>query len=220
MKLRPLICGKWDGTALWVQWDAVGDGVSYEMQVRYRNNSPRGGAESAEWGDWIRTVPPQGERSHWGVVPTWKEGWSVEMRVRVKGEEEFETAREVTFTQCSAPFEISTTKYDLNFVAGHIFHSQVHGAACAYQSREAIQLKAGTLSHRVTLYAMGTGGYFQLDKPGDFELSPTIGAKMHNTGPSVDDVKETGRDFTVIEAKAFDMVTMTVLTSDPSLKKL
>lgn len=206
MKLEPKICGRWDGCGLWLQWNpAETKSTPFELQIRYRRD------DRSEWGPWIMTVPPQGPLCHWGVIPTWKEGWQAQARVRIGGssEEDWESASEVTFTRCSALFEISSAKYDQHFVAGSVFHAQVDGAASSYQAKEEIFVKAGE-TIRTHLYAMGSSGYFQLDHANDFDVRPTFGVRIRNLEPSVEDISETGRDFTVIEAKKPDPVTMTV----------
>lgn len=206
MKLEPKICGRWDGSGLWLQWNpAEGKSATFELQIQYRRT------DAEQWGPWIPTVPPQGPRSHWGVIPTWKEGWQAQARVKLTGSTatDWELAEEVTFLRCWADFEISSVKYDQHFAAGTVFHAQVDGAACAYQSREEIGVKPGEkVSAR--LYAMGSSGYFQLDAENDFDVRPTFGVRVRNIGASVEDIKETGRYFTVIEAKKPDPVTMTV----------
>jgi hypothetical protein len=211
VKLDPFICGNWDGSGLWLQWSAV-PGAEYELQIRFRAK------ESDAWGSWVATVPPQGPHSTWGVIPTWKEGWHAQARVRVKpfpdvAEEgvsfDWESASEVTFGFCSALFEILSEKYDQHFVAGTMFHAQVDAAACCYQAREEIFVKAGE-SARVKLFATGASGYFQLDHPNHFDVRPTFGVRVRNVEASVEDIAPTGRDFTIIEAKAPDVVTMTV----------
>ena len=204
--LEPKICGKWDGCGLWLQWNLAEDkSAAFELQIHYRRN------DGVEWGPWISTTPPQGPRSHWGVIPTWKEGWQAQARVRLHGApaRDWELAKEVTFLRCSAKFEISSTKYDQHFTAGTIFHAQVDGAPCAYQSREEISVKAGE-KIEVTLYAMGSSGYFQLDNENDFDVRPTFGVRVRNLEASIEDIKETDREFTVIEAKKPDPITMTV----------
>jgi hypothetical protein len=203
--LNPMICGLWDGSGLWAQWTPIDEATQYELQVRYRAK-----ADDA-WGQWLDTVPPQGPQSAWGVIPTWKEGWQCQARVRAVGasEEDWELATEVTFRCCSALFEISSEKYDQHFVAGTLFHAQVDLAACAYETREEILVRAGE-SVRVRLYATGASGYFQLDRPDHFDVRPTFGVRVRNVEPSVEDVEPTGRDFTVIEPKPAEMVTMTV----------
>jgi hypothetical protein len=205
MKLEPKICGKWDGCGLWLQWNQAEDKAAiFELQIHYRRNA------QSDWGPWIATVPPQGPRSYWGVIPTWKEGWLAQARVRVAGiEAAWEDATEVTFTRCWALFEISSAKYDQHFVPGSIFHAQVDAAACAYQSKEEIFVKAGEII-QTRLYAMGSSGYFQLDQEDDFDVRPTFGVRVRNLKASVEDIVETGRDFTVIEPKKPDPVTMTV----------
>jgi hypothetical protein len=202
VKLDPFICGKWDGSGLWLQWSAV-PGAEYELQIRFRAK------ESDAWGAWVTTVPPQGPHSTWGVIPTWKEGWHAQARVRVAGDANWELASEVTFGFCSALFEILSEKYDQHFVAGTMFHAQVDAAACCYQAREEIFVKAGEWVH-VTLYATGASGYFQLDHTNHFDVRPTFGVRVRNIEPSVEDIAPTSRDFTIIEAKAPDVVTMTV----------
>lgn len=206
MNLEPKLCGQWDGCGLWLQWNPVEDkSAIFELEIHYRKN------DVVEWGQWVSTTPPQGPRSHWGVIPTWKEGWHAQARVKLKDapSRDWELAEEVTFLRCSAKFEISSTKYDQHFTAGTIFHAQVDGAACAYQSKEEISVKAGEKVH-VTLYAMGSSGYFQLDDENDFDVRPTFGVRVRNIEASVEDIKATGRDFTVIEAKKPDPITMTV----------
>lgn len=203
--LNPKICGKWDGNSLWLQWNLAEEGVEFDLEIHYRRD------DQSEWTPWITTVPPQGARSHWGVIPTWKEGWIAQARLKRRGAppRDWELAAEVTFLKCSAKFEITSEKYEQYIAAGTIFHSQVHGAACAYQCREEIYLKEGD---RVvlTMFAMGSSGYFQLDRKNDFDIKPNLGVRIRNLAESIEDIEDTGRDFTVIEAKPPDPVTMTV----------
>jgi hypothetical protein len=80
-KLNPFICGKWDGCGLWLQWSPAPE-AKYELQIRFRAK------ESDSWGPWVTTVPPQGPKSTWAVIPDLeREGWHAQARVRVKPDE-------------------------------------------------------------------------------------------------------------------------------------
>jgi hypothetical protein len=209
--LNPLICGTWDGCSAWLQWTPLDSSgaAEYEIELRYRRtgNDP--------WGGWMRISPRQGPKSIWAVVPTWKEGWQCQARVRVKTEEaapeaNWELASEVTFTRCSALFEFSSSKYDAHFHAGTVFHSQVDGAACAYELKEELEVKIGVPA-RTRMEATGTSGYFQLDHAGHFIVRPSFGVVIQNIEPSVEDVQLTGRDYTEIKPKeGLEILTLSV----------
>jgi hypothetical protein len=211
--LNPLLCGKWDGCSVWLQWEQpVGDPIAYELQIRLR-------LPNAPWlENWMTVIPLQGEKSHWAVVPTWKEGWECQARVRIKRAESenapaecWETASEVTFRRCSALFEFKTEKYDQHFLKNAVFNSQVDAAPCSYMLTEEIEVKPGApVSTRME--SIGSSGYHQLDYAGHFELRPTFGLVITNTEPSHDDVEPTGRDFTLIEAKPQDGPVAMVVT--------
>jgi hypothetical protein len=206
--LEPLICGEWDGCGVWLQWNPADQEAKtdYEINLRYRKH-PR-----LPWTDWITIVPRQGTKSHWAVIPTWKEGWQAQARVRVQGapDDGWEIAQEVTFSKCSALFEFKTDKHDQHFQAGTPFHCQVDAAACAYILKEEIEVKAGQVI-RTRMEALGHSGYFQLDHPRHFELKPSFGLTIWNVEPSENDVAPTGRDVTDIKAKPIpDPMMMTV----------
>lgn len=195
MSLNPKTCGKWDGCGLWVEWDPVDrDRIAkYDLEIRYR-------LSGKEWPEeWMRVIPRQGRASHWAVIPTWKESYECQARVRTEGGE-WEIAQEVTFARCTALFEFSTTKYEQHYQPGTKFHSQVDAAACTYLLLEEIEVKPGA-PVRVRLEADGESGYFQLDYPGHFDLKPSFGVRIQNVEPSQEDVTATGRDYTKIEAK-------------------
>ena len=225
-KINPLICGLWDGCAIWLQWDSLDPGVQeYDLRIRYRKT------ESEAWTNWMLVIPRQGRKSHWAVVPTWKEGWQAQAQVRVSAgsikptsdlrpptsdspapdsSDHWETASEVTFTQCTALFEFTTLKHPQHFEKETTFSSQVDGLPCTYMLLEPIEVLPGN-PVRVLMAAMGASGYFQLDYPGHFDLKPSFGLRIQNVDASEEDVITTGRDFTEIRPKpAHDPVSMVI----------
>lgn len=202
MRIAPQICGKWDGCAVWLQWspaDPAGE-TEYQLELRYRRK------EEDAWNEWMRVIPRQGVKSHWAVVPTWKEGWQCEARVRPlpsEGDSGWEYAVEVTFTKCTCEFEISSAKYPQHFDKGTIFSSQVDAAAASYELLEEIEVAAGG-SVRTRMKSTGSSGYHQLDYPKHFEIKPSLGCEIYNTAPSTDDVTPTGRMFTEIAPNPID----------------
>lgn len=210
MRLSPLICGLWDGCGVWLQWTPIEPErkTDYDVQLRLRKDL------DSPWGDWMSIVPRQGRKSHWAVIPTWREGWICEARVRVSQDQYglWESASEVTFNKCTALFEFASDKYDQHFHAGDKFHCQVDAAACAYELKEEIEVKADE-KVQARMEALGSSGYFQLDYPGHFEIKPSLGLRIYNVEPSQEDVTPTGRDFTEIKSKkSADMITMAVGT--------
>lgn len=200
--LNPKICGKWDGCALWLQWQPLGEDVSYDLELRYRT-------ADKEWTEWTRVVMPQGEKSYWGVLPTYKEGAMAQARVARAGTDDFEIANEVHFRKCTCLFEISSEKLKQHFPKGTIFHAQVDAAACAFELEEEILVEPGK-PVCVRLLSKDASGYQQLDHENHLDIRPLYGVRIRNLEPSVDDIEETGRDFTVIEPKPMDVMTLTV----------
>lgn len=209
MGLNPLICGEWDGCSLWMQWTPADpeEKTLYEVQIRLRKN------EAQEWPEWMTIVPQGGERKAWAVIPTWKQNWQAEARVRINpgadgppsheataDDAGWEHASEVTFNRCTCLFEISSEKNDAHFPAGTTFHCQVDAAACSYRLKEEINVPAGG-RFDVEMESLGSGGYFQLDYPGHFDFRPIFGVRIKNLEPSKEDVKPTGRAFTEIRQK-------------------
>lgn len=205
MKLNPQLCGEWDGCSLWLQWTPADpdEKTLYELQIRLRKN------ESAEWPEWMTIVPRQGERKCWAVIPTWKQNWQAQARVRIKpsasaeamaDDAGWEPASEVTFNRCTCLFEFTSEKAEAHFPAGTTFHCQVDAAACSYELLEEINVPAGG-KVRSEMGAVGASGYFQLDHPGHFDFRPIFGVRITNLEASKEDVAPTGRDFTVIQQK-------------------
>ncbi len=193
--LAPLLCGRWDGCHLWLQWSGDAAAERYEVQVSYRRR------EVEAWGEWDTVVPPQGPHRDWGVIPTWKENWQVRARVRSvyagNSPGEWETAREVCFVQGACEFEISTLRQDVRFPQGTTFHAIVDGGSACYALEEEVALEAGGVWSGV-LRSYGASGWHQLDRIGHFTLSPAFGVTVRNVAPSRDEVEETGEYFTTI----------------------
>lgn len=194
-----LICGLFDGTNLWLQWDPPPDGTPVEVQTRYA------AAEGAAWGHWIKN----GTLSKcWLVVKAWKEGWIAQARVRPsipgQGQEGgWQTAQEVKFLRSQCEFAIISQFRPLYFPpdasgVSALFVAVVDGAACAYGMRGELQVEPGE-EKKLLLEARLESGWSQLDYENHFDLRPSLGVRVRNTGPSVNDVEPTGRDFTRLE---------------------
>lgn len=190
MNLKPMLCGCWDGVSVWLQWENAG--TEYCVQVRYQN--PR----DKQWTEWRDIVLPQGKKSYWGVLPTWKQGWLIQARVGVDGES-WELAREVTFNKSRCLFEVRSEKRVLRISEGDQIHAIVDRAACSYAAEQLIEIEAGE-SAQGWFTALTASGYCQLDRPGDFEIHPAPGVTIQNMLASVQDVTETGRDYSQITA--------------------
>lgn len=206
MNLQPMICGEWDGCAVWLQWSAANQDpaveTKYDVRLRFRRN------ELEAWTAWLKVKPRQGPKSTWAVIPVWREGWQCEAQVRVTEpartaadeEQGWETATEVTFQRCTALFEFASAKYDRHFAKGTTFHAQVDAAACVYELLEEIEVKPPFVV-RSRMKAIGSSGYFQLDHENHFDINPSLGVRVRNVLPSEEDVSGTGRNFTIVKPK-------------------
>lgn len=190
------MCGLWDATNLWLQWDDVAPEAGYQLQVRFRRPPAENGG--GEWQPWSPIERNRPYRKPWIVIPTWKNGSQCQAQVGPAGGA-LVSAREVTFLRSRCQFSIETTRRTVRYPAGAEFHSIVDGAACHYALGEEVDLVPGQRVD-VEMTAAITSGYCQLDYPGHFRTTPTLGLVIENTAASVDDLQETGRDFTVLAA--------------------
>ena len=216
------LCGLWDGMHLWVQWDDTAPDAGYRLQVRLRPN------DQAAWEAW-RDVSAKPLRRAWAVVPLWREGWAAQARVAVAEElkvdrtpsalvESLEIpdaalnsqlstlnwspATEVTFQHARCAFEIATETTRVHYLHGTEFSTKVDGAPCHWRLDDDVELEPGE-KVRLEMTA-GATGYSQLDRAGHFDLRPAPGLRIRNLEPSVDDVRETGRDFTMLAPRPRD----------------
>lgn len=185
--LTPLLCGRFDGTHLWVQWSPVPMASGYMLEVRWRR-------PGAEWGPWRRTGGNKMART-WLVVPMWKLGAEVQARVSLADAEEWELAREVDFRKARARFEISSERRVMMIAAGTTLAAQVDGHACGYVVPRDVEAGPGAPVEVECEASMSTG-FCQLDRPEHFDIRPMLGVRIRNLEPSRNDVAETGRDFT------------------------
>ncbi|GEM_PF-5925643 len=189
-----LICGKWDGVNLWLQWDADAAALAtgFELQIRY--------SSKGQWEPWKRVGGVDPIKRAWMIVATYRDGGEAQARIRLfgAGDNAWVPCRECTFQKSTCDFEISSERKPVAFEAGHFFASTVDGAACAYVLKDAIEIAAGE-TLKVTLEANHSSGWHQLDHENHFDIRPSLGVRVRNLEPSVNDVQETGRGFTVME---------------------
>lgn len=190
------MCGLWDATNLWLQWDDVAPEQGYRVRVRFRAPGQTG---EVDWRPWLSIQSGLPYRRAWIVIPTWKQGWQCRAEVSVAPDGEWVPATEVTFLRSRCLFSIETSRRPVRYLAGAEFHAVVDAAACHYQIPEEISLAPGERIE-VEMTASLATGYCQLDYPGHFETSPALGLLIRNLAPSVDDVRETGHDFTQLAA--------------------
>ena len=196
--LSPFIVAHWDGTHIWLQWDA-GDApaaTGYEVRLRFRKSG------ETEWEPWKPTIKAT---KPWLTYPSNRLiGTQVQGEVRpvvagvspAKLEDNagglpaagWERAVPAKFVRSRCLFEISSQQKDLHYVEGMMFHCHVDGAACSYRLTEEIEINAGE-TRQVELEAVASSGYAQLDKPGDFLLRPGLGITIRNVAPSHSDVE-------------------------------
>lgn len=196
MNLDPLIVGRWNGTALWIQFNAgeAPEGFCVEINVR-----PTVDGE----GRWV-TLDKGRSRKNWLVVPIWKEGQWVEARVGINGcDGEPEPAREAVFRRPSCVFGFAAGPKPLRYAAGTMFHAQVDSAACGYRLAEDFEIGPGE-EGRATMVSILSTGFAQLDYEGHFDLRPGHGVRIWNIGPSENDLEITGRTGTVLARLPLD----------------
>jgi len=187
----PLICGKWDGVNLWVQWDALAEGaeVGWFLEVALSLHL----TDPITWEAKGGTAPL---RQTWMVLPTFREGWWARARVRVAREgAEWVSAQEVTFARSRCLFEIASERRTVHYVPGTQFAAVVDGASCVYELGEEIEVRPGEAYEGEMQVAVGSG-YCQLDHENHFLMRPSLGLTIRNLAPSVDDVEPTGQSWT------------------------
>lgn len=194
--MKAYLCGAWDGTNLWVQWDDLESEKGYRLEVRYRT-------PGKDWQKWMPIESTGPYKRTWIVVPTWHEGWDAQARVGLFGEEDWVMAQEVTFLRSRCLFEFSTTTRRMVYKPPGDFSAIVDAAACTYRLEREVDIEPGD-TVQVEMTAARLSGYCQLDYAGHFEINPNKGVVIRNVAPSEDDVDETGRDFTKIEALPFE----------------
>lgn len=191
--LEPLIAGKWSGHNLWIQWtpdETAAEGYKVEISVRAKPD------DKVKW-----TLIDTGHTMRaWMVIPIWREGAIIQARVSVAGREgEPEMAKECAFVRSSCLFNFqASSRRALDYKAKSNFHCVVDGAGCSYFTDLDIYVPAGE-TQPATLQALCSSGWNQLDKEGDFDLHPQPEVRIWNAEPSHNDVRPTGRDFTVLE---------------------
>lgn len=193
--MNPTIVGAWDGTHIWLQWDATDAPRGYDVSLRFKSQKVK------EWGDW---QPPIHSMRPWLSAGTTRTiGTQVQARIAVtedaKKVENFDwvNAVEAKFNRCLCNFEFASSKKNYHFVEGTNFHCTVDGAVCSYSLTNEIEVALGT---KVVseMKAMGPTGFAQLDNENDFYIRPALGLTIRNTESSREDVEATGRDFTVL----------------------
>lgn len=183
------LAGEWDGINLWLQWEDVSPDKGYEVQVRCE--------DLPQWTDWKTLFGHAPYKRSWAVAALHCEGHKVEARVRAMGSTDWWPAQEVKFKKSRCSFEIASTQNALHLLEGTRFTACVDGAVATYVLSEEIEIPAGGSAH-VEMTALQSTGYCQLDSAGHFLLRPSLGVTVKNIGPSVEDIEETGRDFTIM----------------------
>lgn len=194
--LEPLIAGRWTGHTLWLQFTGgeAPDGWCVEINVRRNAEAPD---------RWVKLDAGRSRKS-WLVVPIWREGHLVQARVQVNGAEgEPEMAEECEFLKCRCVLAIQAGVKPLRYPEGTMLHAPVDGAACGYQTRQEVDLAPGERAE-VEAESLISSGFAQLDHEGHFDLRPGNGVRIWNTAPSENDVRRTGRDFTVLARLPMD----------------
>lgn len=190
--MNPLVCGRWDGVHLWVQWDDVVGVPGYWLEYRI-------GQTPDEFAPWVRVGGLEPLQRSWLSLPAHREGWFAQARVAVAdGEPQWHLASEVTFLRSRCSFEIRSERRPVEYRAGDEFACVIDGAACVYRLDEDIHLEAGG-SAQVEMYAVLGSGWSQLDHPDHFRINPSLGLTIRNLSPSADDTEPTGRDYTRLE---------------------
>lgn len=185
------LCGLWDGVHIWLQWADVSPETGYHIRMRLRQ-------AGHPWQEWILVTNQGPFRRDWKVIPAWKNGHEVQAEVSVDGVE-WSRAQEVTFLRSTCLFSFSSERRFQHYQAGGIFACIVDGAPCQYELMEEIEIERGG-EVTAAMQAASTSGYCQLDYPGHFRINPSLGLVIQNVEPSVDDLRPTGRDFSVIES--------------------
>lgn len=188
------LCGQFDGSHLWLQWEDISQEVGYHVQLRVRSGN------AAIWGPWTDIQAKKTKRRTWASIAVNKFGYQVQARVAVAGSAVplWVMAEEVTFAESSAPFEF-TGKRRQRFIAGREFHCFVDGAACHYKLQEDVEF--GPEPAKATMLSSVASAWSQLDEKNQFVVHLPGGVVLRNTGPSENDVTPTGRDYTVLSGQ-------------------
>jgi hypothetical protein len=207
--MEAYLCAEWDGSHIWAQWEPqAGAKIAYELRLRYCPPSKDYLSSSAkEFGDWQTLMV---SRKPWLTFwPNKPPRTLIQGQVRAgsreqgAGSEDWNDCMDVKFTKSRCKFRISSQFNKFNLPTDVKIHAHVDGAACSYVIPRAIQLEAGK-SVVVECEALASGGFMQLDRPGDFRLMPALGVVIENIEPSRNDIEPTGRSYSVLAAAKRD----------------
>jgi hypothetical protein len=191
------VVGAWDGTHLWLQWQAQ---VALDFEVQFALRKPG----ASEWEEWLTAFRVRQMFS--SFTPQRAVGTEAIARVRHVGEEQWTEAVEATFAKSRCLFEFSSKYKTMHYIAGSEFHRVVDGAACSYRLLREIEVFAGA-KIQAEVEAIAASGWSQLDRPGDFMIRPSYGVVIRNVVPSSNDVVATGLTHTTLQAKREGAIT-------------
>lgn len=200
--LNPRIVGAWDGTHVWLQWDAEPDRPAsslYEIRLAINNGGPN-------WGEWME--PRVTSQRAWKAVNLQQFKPGIYVVAEVAGPDGWERARGAKFVRSVCKFSISATRRPVHWPydernGGAIFHAVVDGAGCSYMAKEEIEVQVGE-TIEVELEALSSGPWAQIDNAGDFLLRPALGVTVTNVEPSRNDLELIGVDFAQLTAAKRD----------------
>jgi hypothetical protein len=112
------VVGAWDGTHLWLQWQAQ---VALDFEVQFALRKPG----ASEWEEWLTAFRVRQMFS--SFTPQRAVGTEAIARVRHVGEEQWTEAVEATFAKSRCLFEFSSKYKTMHYIAGSEFHRVVDG---------------------------------------------------------------------------------------------
>lgn len=195
--LSPLLCGAFDGSNAWLQWNPL-PGARYLVRLRLRRTS------HDAWDGWRIVGSANPFADAWASVQVLRQGWQCQAEVAVTGGGApsealvWHRADEVTFARSTARFAfVNFAGRAMQLAAGTVFTAMVDRAACSYRLTADTDVPDNATTE-LEMEAVQCTGWHQLDAPGDFSLRLLRGLSLSNVTASTNDTVATGRDFTQI----------------------
>lgn len=207
--LSPILCAKWDGCSVWLQWDQPEgvDGVFIRIRMRPGKSGDlmeRKEIQRMDWSPW-RNITNHKKKRGWLPIAVHRNRWDVQVEVSSDGEN-WEAAAPAEFRRARCRFRISAASYPSKISSG-VYSAVVDGAVCSYSLEREFLLLGPT---DVEMVAESITPWSHIDKAGDFR-AVVGGDEMVNISPSEGGIEYEGSEFATIDALVQAAVPIRVL---------
>jgi hypothetical protein len=167
---NPIICAKWDGCSVWLQWDQPDDASGVLIRLRMRPGAlgelmERKEIQRMEWSEW-RRITAHRKKSGWLPIAVHRNGWDIEVQVSGDGEN-WETARFTRFARARCRFSVSCAEYPVVLRRG-VYSAVVDGSVCSYALGADVSLSGLA---EVEMVAEALTPWSHIDRAGDFRAT-------------------------------------------------